>query len=124
MLEQQANGEILEKAGIPPPSYKDVVVNQAMEPEPHIGYSKKPVVDEKHINTDLLHTESFHEVADGMQFQDSLRSAQRSHVGAPGQYFAGPNVVYRSKCERKRAEKLARKAEQNAAKLAAIEMRM
>lgn len=122
MLADQANGEILEQAGISPPSY-DVVVNQARIPDYHVNVSEKPFWDEK--NTDLPDTQSLHHVANGFQTSNADRSTVPAYaVQNESRCGRGQKSSCQSRCEQKRAEKLARKAQKQAEKLAARELRM
>jgi hypothetical protein len=118
LLEQKANSEILEKAGISPPSYHDVVVNRVDIPA-YVDVSEKEIKND--LIEDLTYSESIHDVPDGLRAPNADRGhAQPAYVEAPtrsgccGTHSFG----YSSRCEQKRAEKMARKAEKQAAKLA------
>lgn len=108
-MEDQANAEILEKAGISPPSYH-YAVNRAEIPQPRVSVSYNEIKGEKGVFEDPVDLEDNLETANGLNVSNVDRAS-------------GP-VVYVSRCERKRAEKMARKAEKYAAKLAKAQAAM
>lgn len=95
-----------------------------MIPESHVYVSEIPLKDESYVYAAPPYAESLHSVANGMQYSKVEQHAQPTFVGNGSKYLVGRDEGCRSKCERKRAAKLARKAEKNATKVAATEMRM
>jgi hypothetical protein len=121
LLEQKANSEILEKAGISPPSYRDVVVNRADLPA-YVDVSEKEIKQD--LIEDLTYTESIHDVPDGLRGPNAHRGhAQPAYVEAPARSgcCGTQSFGFSSRGEQKRAEKLARKAEKQAAKSAKVQ---
>ena len=116
LLEYQANSEILEKAGISPPSCDDVVVNRAEISGRQIGVSEKEVKGEKGLIEDFTDFEAVREVPNGLRAPNVYRGPVQVAYGGPENH-GGHNVVYARRCEQKRAEKMVRKAEKQAAKL-------
>ena len=127
LLEYQANNEILEKAGISPPSYNDVVVHRVEIPNSSEGLPKYGATGEKGLIEDLTYSESIDDVPNGLQAPNGYRGpAQSAYVEAPARRgcSARQNYEYSSRCEQKRAEKMARKAEKQAAKLVKAQAHM
>jgi hypothetical protein len=127
LLEHQANSEILEKTGIAPPSYDEVVVNRAEIPNSHADVSEKEVKGEKELIDELTYSESVHDVPDGLQVPNVYRGpAQAAYVEAPARRgcCGRQNYGYTSRCEQRRAEKMGRKAGKHAAKLSKAQAQM
>ena len=112
-LSYAANGEILEKTGINPPSYNEVVIsNRAIMPD-----EQKPLVNEKagwvKVDGEMERDGRF--AADEDLFYEVSNGMGRLDIGsAAAQASAVPAPVYRSKCEQRRAERNARRAERRA----------
>ncbi|KAK5165290.1 uncharacterized protein LTR77_009388 [Saxophila tyrrhenica] len=105
--EKNANAEVLSKAGIPPPSYDDVVVNRAELPE----YSHNYAVGDEKKGALELEDSSDEEVVDGRQrYVDQPRSSSSSSNAAPGMSKC------QTRCAEKRAARMQRKAEKAAEK--------
>lgn len=102
-MESQANAEILEKAGIAPPSYNDVIVNRLEIPEHAINAG-----DEKGY---LFDDERVHDVADGIYTPTAARAG--ASIEAFDRYqAAGPQgSSYRNKCQQKKSDRMAKKQE-------------
>ena len=131
ILETQANGEILEKAGLSPPSYNDLVGNHAIVPEPVVNVNEKAIASTKEADgreddrDDLSDAESFYDVADGMRtpsadftaaqsaFVKNWKAREDPRVQAASQ---GGQSTCQDKCRQKKAEKAVRKAEKAARK--------
>ncbi|KAK4574728.1 hypothetical protein LTR86_001569 [Recurvomyces mirabilis] len=105
-----ANGEILEKAGINPPSYNTVVINNRAI----ISDEQRPPLNEKvgwvtvdgerDVDGPAAPEDVFYDVSNGMRRLDLGSTASQ----------AAPMLVkevYRSKCQQRRAERNARRAE-------------
>ena len=126
LLEYQANNEIVEKAGLLPPSYDEVVANRAEIPESK-GVSEKEIKGEKNLIEDLTESESIREVPNGLRAPYGYDVPVQAHYdGSPASRgcCGRQNDAYASRCEQKRAEKMARKAEKQAAKLANAQVQM
>ena len=79
ILQYEANNEILEKVGISPPSYNDVVVNRTMVPEPYFDIAEKDVKREhQEGEEDLSDAESFYDVVDGMRYPNAEPAAAQA----------------------------------------------
>lgn len=125
-MEDQANSEILEKAGISPPSYHDIV-NRAEIPEPRVSVSYNEIKNEKGVFEDLVDSTNNLEVGNRLNVSNVDRaSVPVVHAQHPEKRgcCGERNGGYASRCERKRAEKMARKAEKYAAKLAKAQAAM
>ncbi|KAK3678087.1 hypothetical protein LTR78_002182 [Recurvomyces mirabilis] len=105
-----ANREILEKAGINPPSYNEVVINHRaiisdeQRPPLNVKVGWVTVDGEKDVDELAAPEDVFYDVSNGMRQLDLGSTASQ----------AAPMLVkevYRSKCEQRRAERNARRAE-------------
>lgn len=93
------------------------MVNHANVPSARV--SDRDVKEEKGFMEDLVHLENGYDVANGLNSQHH-RTGPAVIAGRPESQSIpmSQHPVYRNCCERKRAEKMARKAEKQAAKLA------
>jgi len=124
-LPEHANGEVLEKLGIEPPSYDDVVVNRAiMPPEPHTMH-----VNEKHQeglkvidasdSDDSSDTSSVLSVSKAQEqtvqfpFADKWETTKARREARHERKMAKCQAKYERKCAKK-AEKAAWRAERKA----------
>jgi hypothetical protein len=95
--------------------------------ESRLGVSEKEIKGEKNLIEDLTDSESLREVPNGLRAPNVYHTpVQAPHVGSPAtrSCCGRQNVSYASRCEQKRAEKTARKAEKQAAKLAKAQAQM
>ena len=113
-LQLEANNEILEKAGISPPSYNEVVVNRAEVPSNYIEGVVKDVKSDLAVSRE---DRIFQHVANGMSFSEAGLAEAHGPLcsNCSGSVMVPPvQPVYRSKCEQKKAERAARKAQRKA----------
>jgi hypothetical protein len=104
-----------------------VIVNRANVPSARVDVSENEFKGEKGFIDDLVDLENGYDVANGMNYPNaSRRPAQPVLPGRPETQLAYGNKSSScaSRCEQKRAEKMARKAEKQAAKLTKMQAAM
>lgn len=125
-LPEAANGEIMEKTGLAPPSYNELVAQRAIvpptEPFVYVDSKKVNVANPDDERDGLSDAESFYEVFDGMREPNhDMAAAQADFVQKwkarrevkRAEYETEP-PTYESKWERKKAARAARRAERDA----------
>ncbi|EMC91519.1 hypothetical protein BAUCODRAFT_38628 [Baudoinia panamericana UAMH 10762] len=106
-LPDRANGEALEKAGIAPPSYHDVVANRAV-----VSAEQKPMVEEKRGWEEKFHPDDFRGDGEAVVLASGSGVIARSY-GSIGAGPSGP-PAYEGCCARKKRERAERRAARQA----------
>ena len=104
-----------------------MVVNRADIPESTLGVWEKEVKGENTLIENLMDSEGIREVPNGLRAPNEYNAPlQPPYVGSSATRgcCGRQNVAYTSRCEQKRAEKMARKAEKQATKLAKAQVQM
>ncbi|KAK5121736.1 hypothetical protein LTR85_004611 [Meristemomyces frigidus] len=127
-LPDQANNEILEKAGVSPPTYHDLIVSRAIVP-PEL--SAIPGTKQERVavaggsvrrHEELSDDESFYDVSDGVRVPSAQIEAGvssfvekwKARKAERQMRWEERKTDCQSKCEGKKAERAARRAEKKA----------